>query len=103
MRKSLIFLLLVLFLCTACSVDYEVHIKSDTDWSCTYDCKTVYGSGNGVVKLCEDDEPVCSIVEKLTANGYVSAQIEKEDDCCADETDWVRTTVPYGAVTVCYD
>lgn len=88
-RYVLVFLA---FLLIGCASD-ELHINSNTSWSCAINNTTVDGTGDRVIEVDRDKHP-CYVCQKQTEEGY----LELTCGNCEEG----RTTAAYGLVSGCF-
>jgi hypothetical protein len=86
-------LTVVMLVCTGCNLfQDEAHVTSDTSWSGDFNGRTVDGSGNRTVDLGGGDNPKCAVVQKKTANGFLTLKIGSDEK---------TTTAAFGVVSAC--
>ena len=84
-----------------CGGAAEAEIQSDTSWSGSFGDRRIDGSGNSTVEI-GGPPPYCAIVQKQTADGVLRVRVVS-DDPTGPSTDWIETTLPFGAATACLE
>jgi hypothetical protein len=96
--------IMVVVFSAGCSVEYKAEVESDTSWSGAFGNRSVDGRGNDRISLGKD-HPVCCVVQKETASGFLKVRVKAEGGGLfgPGDSDWVETTAQYGVVSVCSD
>ena len=92
---------------TACSIqlrprgtsyertDFKLEIRSNTTWTALIDgSRSVDGDFNETLDLPDDEQPVCAVVTKTAADGYLRARVTPGGS-------WIETSEPEGSVAPC--
>jgi len=98
MKKGLVVLFAsLMFFCMSCDslldTGNTAEVSSNTEWSGSFDGRTVSGSGNQSIEL-GNDKIICVVVQKQTNSGYLQVELDGNKK---------RTTAAYGVVSVCND
>ena len=85
------------------TASYRAIIRSNTTWTGSFVNRTVEGSGNATIQL-PGPAPVCVVVHKKVASGYLELQIESyiaASNELLHQQGAVRTDASFGVVSDC--